>query len=91
VGHPRPRRLAVGERCSPSSRRHLLSEEPPARRVAAQFSLTEERLAFPIRDRYGEIDYPTLHAEPHPAIVHTLVSNVDVLEMYRHRLPNALD
>jgi transglutaminase-like putative cysteine protease len=59
--------------------------------VDAQFSLTEERLAFRIRDEYGEVDYPTLHAEPHPAIVHTLVSNVDALEMYRHRLPDALD
>jgi hypothetical protein len=43
--------------------------------VDAQFSLTEERLAFPIREQYGEVDYPYLFAEPHAAIVHTLLSN----------------
>jgi transglutaminase-like putative cysteine protease len=59
--------------------------------VDAQFSLDEERLAFPVRAHYDEIDYPVLFAEPHPAIVHTLTSNDDALEMYQNRLPDRLD
>ena len=59
--------------------------------VDAQFSLDEERLAFPVRAQYGEVDYPELFAAPHRAIVHTLVSNDNALEMYAHGLPDALD
>lgn len=59
--------------------------------VAAEFSLDEERLAFPIRARYDEVDYPTLYAAPHPAIAATLAANEDALEMYLHGLPERLD
>jgi len=59
--------------------------------VAAQFSLGEERLAFPVRARYDEVDYPTLHAAPHPAIIATLERSDDALEMYLHGLPERLD
>jgi len=59
--------------------------------VAAEFSLDEERLAFPIRARYDEVDYPTLYAAPHPAIAATLAANDDALEMYLHGLPERLD
>lgn len=59
--------------------------------VDAQFSLTEERLAFPVRPAFDEVDYPVLFAEPHPAIVHTLTSNDDSLVMYAERLPDRFD
>ena len=58
--------------------------------VDAQFSLDEEHLAFPVRQDYGEVDYPQLYAEPHPAIVHTLTSNDNAIEMYERRLPSSL-
>jgi transglutaminase-like putative cysteine protease len=57
--------------------------------VDAQFSLQQERLAFPVRPEYGEVDYPTLYAEPHPCIVDALMSNDDLITMYTH-LPSRL-
>jgi transglutaminase-like putative cysteine protease len=59
--------------------------------VAAEFSLDEERLAFPIRKSYDEVDYPTLYAEPHARIVETLAGNDDVLVMYLEGLPDRID
>jgi transglutaminase-like putative cysteine protease len=58
--------------------------------VAAEFSLGTERLAFPVRPEHDEIDYPTLYAEPHPAIVTTLMSNEDARVMYTKNLPTKL-
>ncbi|MBV9440367.1 MAG: transglutaminase family protein [Candidatus Eremiobacteraeota bacterium] len=58
--------------------------------VDAQFSPGVERLAFPIRPHFDEIDYPELYAEPHPRIVETLTTNDDALLMYRERLPARL-
>jgi transglutaminase-like putative cysteine protease len=59
--------------------------------VTAEFDLDVERLAFPIRGQYDEVDYPHLYAEPHASIVATLESNDDALVMYRERLPQTLD
>jgi len=58
--------------------------------VDAEFSLEEERLAFPIRSSYAEIDYPMLLAEPHPAIASTLAAHQDALDMYLGGLPSEL-
>jgi len=58
--------------------------------VNAEFDLERERLAFPIRSEYDEIDYPQLYADPHPAIVDTLLSNDDAIEMYLKGLPDRL-
>jgi transglutaminase-like putative cysteine protease len=58
--------------------------------VAAEFDLEAERLAFPVRANYDEVDYPHLHAEPHPAIAQTLEANDDALVMYRQGLPSTL-
>ena len=58
--------------------------------VDAQFSLDEERLAFPVRPQFDEVDYPTLYVEPHPAIVATLEGNDDALVMYLKGLPRSL-
>ena len=59
--------------------------------VDAEFSLDEEKLAFPIRAEFDEVDYPALYAEPHPAIVHALMTNEDALVMYQQNLPSRLD
>lgn len=37
--------------------------------VDARFSLTTERLAFPVRPELGECDYPLVYAAPLPAVV----------------------
>lgn len=58
--------------------------------VDAQFLLGEERLAFPIREEYGEKDYLTNFSEPHPDIVQVLEKYHDCLEMYQHGLPTEL-
>ena len=59
--------------------------------VAAEFSLEEERLAFPVRSAYEEIDYPMLLAEPHPAIARTLATHQAAIDMYLGGLPSELD
>lgn len=58
--------------------------------INAQFSLTEEHLAFPIREHLGERDYGEIHAEPHAAIVQTLATHSDCRLMYQHGLPTDL-
>jgi transglutaminase-like putative cysteine protease len=59
--------------------------------IDAQFSLRKEKLAFPIREEYGEIDYLINHPEPHPRIVETLESHEDCRVMYgTGRLPTDL-
>lgn len=58
--------------------------------VNAEFDLERERLAFPIRSEYDEVDYPQLFVEPHPAIVETLLRNDDAIEMYLKGLPDRL-
>jgi len=58
--------------------------------VNAQFSIDEEKLAFPIRAEYGEKDYTTNFAEPHPDIIKTLEAYTDGLMMYQEGLPEDL-
>jgi transglutaminase-like putative cysteine protease len=58
--------------------------------VDAQFSIERERLAFAVRPDIGELDYRCNLADPHPAIVTTLRTNADTLEMYRDGLPAEL-
>jgi len=36
--------------------------------VDAQFSINEEKIAFPVRAEYGEIDYPMIHFQIHKKI-----------------------
>lgn len=59
--------------------------------VDAQFSIDEEKLAFPIRQEYGEIDYTTNFTEPHPAITRVLNDHQDCMVMYRSGLPEHLE
>ncbi|MER7728682.1 transglutaminase family protein [Streptomyces sp. NPDC096323] len=61
--------------------------QPPG--VDARFSLGEERLAWPVRPEVGEVDYPTLYAAPHPAVLRGLRTSADREELWR-ALPTAL-
>ncbi|MEU9162158.1 transglutaminase family protein [Streptomyces sp. NPDC048424] len=57
--------------------------------VDAQFSLEDERLAFPVRPELGEIDYPELYAAPHPAALGALQGSADRPELWT-KLPTTL-
>ncbi|OKK17532.1 transglutaminase [Streptomyces sp. CB00455] len=57
--------------------------------VDARFSLDGEQLAFPVRPEMGEVDYPELHAAPHPATLKALRDSADRTELWRN-LPTAL-
>lgn len=58
--------------------------------INAQFSLMEEKLAFQVREEYGEEDYPINYSSPHPDIIKTLEENTDCILMCQKRLPTAL-
>ena len=57
--------------------------------VDARFSLTGERLAWVPDPALGEVDYPTLHAAPHPAVLGALHAAPDRRQLWR-TLPVAL-
>ncbi|WP_405982060.1 transglutaminase family protein [Streptomyces sp. NBC_00158] len=57
--------------------------------VDARFDLDRERLAFPVRPELGEVDYPELHAAPHPATLKALQDSADRPQLWRN-LPTAL-
>jgi transglutaminase-like putative cysteine protease len=58
--------------------------------VDAQFSLEIEQLAWPTRPALGEIDYPDVFIEPHPAVVAALTQATDMLALCADGLPSAL-
>ncbi|MFC4355730.1 transglutaminase family protein [Chryseomicrobium palamuruense] len=58
--------------------------------VDAQFSIEEEKLAFPINEELDEKDYPVIYTKPHPKIVAVLKENTNALEMYKYHLPESL-
>lgn len=58
--------------------------------VDAQFSLADERLAWPVRPELGECDYVEVFESAHPAVVAALTSTDDVLALCGGGLPDAL-
>ncbi|GGE03774.1 hypothetical protein GCM10011571_00840 [Marinithermofilum abyssi] len=56
--------------------------------VQAEFSIDEEKLAFPVRPEMDEIDYPVIYATPQTS--HVLKKHTDALEMYLYHLPTRL-
>lgn len=58
--------------------------------IDAQFSLTDERLAFPVRAPMGEQEYAEIYAEPPAPIVQALATYSDCLQMYQNGLPTDL-
>lgn len=58
--------------------------------INAEFSMDCEKLAFPIRSNYDELDYPYIYYEPCPTTMKTLENNSNALHMYLHGLPSEL-
>ena len=58
--------------------------------VNAEFSIDKERLAFPIRAEYDEIDYKTVYAEPLQMTMDILEKSTDAIYMYLHSLPEKI-
>lgn len=59
--------------------------------VAAEFSLTGEKLAWTVDPALGEVDYPRFFVAPAESVVRTLRSTTDVLSIYDVGLPTALE
>jgi ribosomal protein S18 acetylase RimI-like enzyme len=58
--------------------------------IDARFSLASECLAWSTRPELGEIDYPRVYADPHPAVVAVLRTATDALALVRDGLPSRL-
>ncbi len=58
--------------------------------VDAQFDLTQERLAFPVRKELGEVDYGIVYANPSDKLMEVLEENADALYMYLNCLPDSI-
>lgn len=58
--------------------------------IDAQFSIDEDKLAFTPQEKYDEKDYPVIFVKPHPKTISVLNEHTDVLEMYKHHLPESL-
>ncbi|MCK0471736.1 transglutaminase family protein [Halalkalibacter sp. APA_J-10(15)] len=58
--------------------------------VQAEFSLGEERLAFPVRREYGEQDDPVIYVRPHARVIAALEDGDNLIELYRNHLPDRL-
>ena len=50
----------------------------------------KEQLAFPVRYKYNEVDYPTIYAEPLPVTIKALEGATNCLEMMKYSLPQSL-
>jgi transglutaminase-like putative cysteine protease len=58
--------------------------------VQAEFSLREEKLAFPVRENFDELDYPNIFRLPAPNTIQTLKRHTDCRQMYLQGLPSEL-
>lgn len=58
--------------------------------VQAEFSTDEERLAYVVQPASGEIDYPTIYAQPHPKVVKALREHTNCLDLCEYFLPDGL-
>ena len=59
--------------------------------VDAQFSMDEEKLAFPVRAHYDEMDYPTIYVSPNKQTMAVLRQYTNCLELCKYHLPSNLD
>lgn len=58
--------------------------------VDAQFDLEQERLAFPVREDLGEVDYGIVYANSSDKLMKVLEESTDALYMYRNCLPDSI-
>ncbi|PKM53994.1 MAG: ABC transporter ATP-binding protein [Firmicutes bacterium HGW-Firmicutes-5] len=57
--------------------------------VEAEFSLEDEKLAFPIREEFGEVDIPVIFDKPDYNVIQALISYDTVTDMFNN-LPRKL-
>jgi transglutaminase-like putative cysteine protease len=58
--------------------------------VDAQFSLADERLAWPVRPELGEVDYASVLADPDEGVLTALRRSTDLVALCRTGLPAEL-
>lgn len=58
--------------------------------VDAQFSTDKEKLAFTVREKLDEKDYPMNYVEPHSQTIDILKQHTNALEMYKYHLPESI-
>jgi transglutaminase-like putative cysteine protease len=58
--------------------------------INAEFSIPEEKLAFPIHPEYDEIDYPIIFTKPHPKTIDVLQRHTNCMKMYQFGLPASI-
>ncbi|UKS29226.1 transglutaminase family protein [Paenibacillus sp. HWE-109] len=58
--------------------------------VQAEFAIDEEKLAFPIREHYDEVDYAGIYIQPNKKTIDTLKQHTDCIQMILHGLPTSL-
>lgn len=58
--------------------------------IDAQFLIEEEKLAFLINEDFDEKDYPVIYTKPHPRTLAALEGHTNLIEMYKHHLPESL-
>ncbi|MBB4682240.1 transglutaminase-like domain-containing protein [Crossiella cryophila] len=58
--------------------------------VLTEYSLGEERIAFAVDAAVGEVDYPTVYASGHPAVVDVLKRSSDCVVLCAGGLPGEL-
>jgi transglutaminase-like putative cysteine protease len=54
--------------------------------ISAEFDLTREQLAYPVRPSLGEFDYPEIHPDPLPCVIEALTGSHTIAEL-NSRLP----
>ncbi|WP_169082015.1 transglutaminase-like domain-containing protein [Paenibacillus sp. PL91] len=58
--------------------------------VDAEFSLSEEKLAFAVRPEFNELDYSEIYISPHAKTIEALKQNTDCMQMCLYGLPTSL-
>lgn len=53
--------------------------------IDSQFSIKEEKLAYPIRESLGEIDYPNVFTHPLPSVITAMQDSKDSQELFYKR------
>lgn len=53
--------------------------------VDSQFSIKEEKLAYPIRESMGEVDYPNVFTEPLPSVITSMKESADCATLFYKR------
>jgi len=59
--------------------------------VQSEFSVDGERLAYIVRPELGEVDYPTIYAQPHPKVIKALQEHTNCLQLCEYFLPSELE